>query len=55
MGPTPPAEEKNMDLISASKDPVTMEIGASLFDSSSSFCNDKRWPYRRCCIRGFTS
>jgi 3-oxoacid CoA-transferase B subunit len=37
MGPTPSAEEINMDLISASKDPITMEIGASLFDSSSSF------------------
>lgn len=37
MGPTPPVEKINMDLISASKDPVTMEIGASLFDSSSSF------------------
>lgn len=37
MGPTPPADEVNMDLISASKAPITMEIGASLFDSSSSF------------------
>ncbi|MGG0644574.1 3-oxoacid CoA-transferase subunit B [Sporosarcina gallistercoris] len=37
MGPTPPADEVNMDLISASKAPITMEIGASLFDSSNSF------------------
>lgn len=37
MGPTPPVDEVNMDLISASKAPITMEIGASLFDSSSSF------------------
>ncbi|MGN7408424.1 3-oxoacid CoA-transferase subunit B [Sporosarcina sp. SAFN-010] len=37
MGPTPPAAEVNMDLISASKAPITMEIGASLFDSSNSF------------------
>lgn len=37
MGPTPPPEEVNMDLISASKAPITMEIGASLFDSASSF------------------
>lgn len=37
MGPTPPAGEVNMDLISASKAPITMEIGASLFDSSNSF------------------
>jgi len=37
MGPTPPKEEINMDLMSASKHPVTMEIGASLFDSSDSF------------------
>ncbi|MCM3757268.1 3-oxoacid CoA-transferase subunit B [Sporosarcina aquimarina] len=37
MGPTPSAEKVNMDLISASKAPITMEIGASLFDSSNSF------------------
>ncbi len=37
MGPTPSAAEVNMDLISASKAPITMEIGASLFDSSNSF------------------
>lgn len=37
MGPTPTAAEVNMDLISASKAPITMEIGASLFDSSNSF------------------
>ncbi len=37
MGPTPAKEDINMDLMSASKHPVTMEIGASLFDSSDSF------------------
>ncbi|CAM3063306.1 3-oxoacid CoA-transferase subunit B [Filibacter tadaridae] len=37
MGPTPVDEEINMDLISASKQPITMEAGASLFDSSNSF------------------
>ncbi|WP_432351942.1 3-oxoacid CoA-transferase subunit B [Sporosarcina sp. A2] len=37
IGPTPPSEEVNMDLISASKEPISMEIGASLFDSSNSF------------------
>lgn len=37
MGPTPADEDINMDLISASKKPVTMEVGASLFDSSDSF------------------
>lgn len=37
MGPTPPEEEVNMDLISASKQPITMEVGASLFDSAASF------------------
>lgn len=37
IGPTPPPELVNMDLISASKEPITMEIGASLFDSSNSF------------------
>ena len=37
MGPTPPEDEINMDLISASKKPITMDIGASLFDSSDSF------------------
>ncbi|GKV68837.1 hypothetical protein NCCP2716_13350 [Sporosarcina sp. NCCP-2716] len=37
MGPTPPPGQVNMDLISASKDPITMETGASLFDSSASF------------------
>ncbi len=37
MGPTPPEDEVNMDLISASKQPISMEIGASLFDSSASF------------------
>ncbi|UOQ93156.1 3-oxoacid CoA-transferase subunit B [Halobacillus shinanisalinarum] len=37
MGPTPDKEAMNMDLISASKQPITMEAGASLFDSSDSF------------------
>lgn len=37
MGPTPDKENINMDLISASKKPITMDIGASLFDSSNSF------------------
>jgi len=37
MGPTPPPEQVNMDLISASKEPITMDTGASLFDSSDSF------------------
>ncbi|OZU88112.1 succinyl-CoA--3-ketoacid-CoA transferase [Virgibacillus indicus] len=37
MGPTPDEENINMDLISASKKPITMDTGASLFDSSDSF------------------
>lgn len=37
MGPTPPADEVDMDLISASKKPITMALGASLFDSADSF------------------
>ena len=37
IGPTPPEEDINMELISASKHPITMEVGASLFDSSASF------------------
>ncbi|MGG4169187.1 3-oxoacid CoA-transferase subunit B [Rossellomorea vietnamensis] len=37
MGPTPTGEEVDMDLISASKKPVSMDIGSSLFDSSDSF------------------
>nr|WP_240510101.1 3-oxoacid CoA-transferase subunit B [Virgibacillus profundi] len=37
MGPTPDDEDINMDLISASKKPITMDTGASLFDSSDSF------------------
>lgn len=32
MGPTPDEENINMDLISASKKPITMDTGASLFD-----------------------
>lgn len=37
MGPTPAENEIDMDLISASKQPITMDAGASLFDSSDSF------------------
>lgn len=37
IGPTPEKENRNMDLISASKKPITMDTGASLFDSSDSF------------------
>jgi 3-oxoacid CoA-transferase B subunit len=37
MGPTPPADEIDMDLISASKHPVTLGRGASLFSSADSF------------------
>jgi 3-oxoacid CoA-transferase B subunit len=37
IGPTPPDEEIDMDLISASKKPITMRKGASLFDSADSF------------------
>ncbi|WP_438318938.1 3-oxoacid CoA-transferase subunit B [Sporosarcina sp. FA9] len=37
IGPTPPEEDINMELISASKKPITMDVGASLFDSSDSF------------------
>ncbi|GGH67903.1 succinyl-CoA--3-ketoacid-CoA transferase [Compostibacillus humi] len=37
MGPTPDEKDINMDLISASKHPISMEPGASLFDSSDSF------------------
>lgn len=37
MGPTPDEKDINMDLISASKQPITMEPGASLFDSAESF------------------
>lgn len=37
MGPTPSDDDIDMDLISASKKPVSMDAGASLFDSSASF------------------
>ncbi|MDQ0340746.1 3-oxoacid CoA-transferase B subunit [Caldalkalibacillus uzonensis] len=37
MGPTPPEEKIDMDLISASKKPVSMLPGASLFDSADAF------------------
>ncbi|WP_409300347.1 3-oxoacid CoA-transferase subunit B [Peribacillus sp. SCS-155] len=37
MGPTPPAEEIDMDCISASKHPVTLEKGSAIFSSADSF------------------
>ncbi|MDF2681770.1 MAG: succinyl-CoA--3-ketoacid-CoA transferase [Brevibacillus sp.] len=37
MGPTPPPDEIDMDLISASKHPVTFGPGASIFSSADSF------------------
>jgi 3-oxoacid CoA-transferase B subunit len=37
MGPTPADEEIDMDCISASKHPVTLDLGASIFSSSDSF------------------
>ncbi len=37
MGPTPPKEEIDMNLISASKQPITLDTGASIFSSSDSF------------------
>jgi 3-oxoacid CoA-transferase B subunit len=37
MGPTPPKEEIDMDLISASKHPVTLGPGSSIFSSEDSF------------------
>ena len=37
MGPTPRKEDIDKDLISASKHPITMGVGASLFSSSDSF------------------
>src|SRR5699024_10375126 len=37
VGPTPSEEDINMDLMNASKQPVTMANGASLFESSDSF------------------
>lgn len=37
VGPKPPENEINMDLTSAGREPVTMEKGSSLFDSSDSF------------------
>ncbi|WP_059170682.1 3-oxoacid CoA-transferase subunit B [Bacillus sp. FJAT-27445] len=37
MGPPPPIEEMDMDCISASKHPVTLEPGAAIFSSSDSF------------------
>lgn len=37
MGPTPPDDEIDMDLISASKKPITYDTGAALFHSADSF------------------
>lgn len=37
MGPTPQTEEIDMDLISASKHPVSLDKGASIFSSADSF------------------
>ncbi|WP_053366745.1 3-oxoacid CoA-transferase subunit B [Bacillus sp. FJAT-27245] len=37
MGPAPPPDELDMDCISASKHPVTLEPGAAIFSSSDSF------------------
>ncbi|WP_409270257.1 3-oxoacid CoA-transferase subunit B [Neobacillus sp. SCS-31] len=37
MGPPPPPDELDMDCISASKHPVTLEPGAAIFSSSDSF------------------
>lgn len=37
MGPTPPKEQIDMDLVSASKQPVTLGIGSSVFSSADSF------------------
>lgn len=37
MGPTPPDDEIDMDCISASKHPVTLDPGASIFSSADSF------------------
>lgn len=37
MGPTPAKEDLDMDLISASKHPVTLDVGASIFSSADSF------------------
>lgn len=37
MGPTPPDDEIDMDLISASKQPITYGVGAALFTSADSF------------------
>lgn len=37
MGPTPTEDEKDMDLISASKHPITLETGASIFSNADSF------------------
>ncbi|MFD0828788.1 3-oxoacid CoA-transferase subunit B [Neobacillus sp. M.A.Huq-85] len=37
MGPTPPKDEIDMDLISASKHPITFGTGSSIFSSADSF------------------
>jgi 3-oxoacid CoA-transferase B subunit len=37
MGPTPSPKERDMDLISASKKPISLDTGASIFSSAESF------------------
>lgn len=37
MGQTPAKEDVDMDLISASKHPITLDVGASIFSSAESF------------------
>lgn len=37
MGPTPVEKDINMESVSASKEPITMNLGASLFDSADLF------------------
>lgn len=37
MGPTPPKDQIDMNLISASKHPITLGIGSSIFSSADSF------------------
>jgi len=37
LGPTPPEEEKDMDITNAGEQPVTFKKGAAFFDSATSF------------------
>lgn len=37
MGPTPPKDQIDMNLISASKQPITLGLGSSIFSSADSF------------------